>query len=210
VDIEDSKKAKIAMKAIVINDVEDLEDVDMYFVVGYPNFMYADMLSPMNLTESLSQFIAGLERGRSRPPRGILAQSVTPFDEYAGERRRRGEIFDFSVTKKTPGASEEDLFLYHKKGISLKKGERASQVNLHFIRGLGYYYGSMYDQAIMEFMNTLKLAPGHADARFWMGRSYLEEKEYDHARVEFDRFLREFPGSSLAPQARAFLRQCGK
>ena len=42
VDIKDGKKAKIAMKALLINDVEDLENIDVSFVVGYPNFVYAD------------------------------------------------------------------------------------------------------------------------------------------------------------------------
>lgn len=131
VDIKDPKKAKIAMQAIVINDVEDLEEADIYFVVGYPNFMYADILSPMNLTESLSQFLSSVERGGSRPSTGItsniLTQRAVVYEEgpRAPSQRPREEVFDFSAATKTPGVSEEDLFLYHKDGVSLKKGERA-------------------------------------------------------------------------------------
>jgi len=47
------------MKATLINDAEDLENVDFFFVVGYPNFLYADVLSPMALQESITQFIQG-------------------------------------------------------------------------------------------------------------------------------------------------------
>ncbi|MCD5390773.1 hypothetical protein LR007_02785 [candidate division NPL-UPA2 bacterium] len=86
--------------------------------------------------------------------------------------------------------------------------DKSPEVNLHFIRGLGYYYGCMYDHAIMEFMNTLSLNPGHSDARFWMGRSYLEEKEYEHAKIEFERFLKDFPENPQSPQAKQFLRDC--
>jgi len=62
INIEESKKARITMKATLINDAEDLENVDFFFVVGYPNFLYADVLSPMALEESLTQFLQVLRR----------------------------------------------------------------------------------------------------------------------------------------------------
>jgi len=128
VDIRDSKKAKIAMQALLINDVEDVEDLDVYFVVGYPNFVYADILSPMNLAESLSQFLASLEGGGTRRLRGGITSNIMQQRATFAEERSAvgGDIFDFSVTTGTPGASEEDLFLYRKKGVTLRKGERAS------------------------------------------------------------------------------------
>jgi len=128
VNIEDSKKARITMKATLINDIEDLENVDAFFVVGYPNFMYADVLSPLALDQALSQFIIGLEAGARRRDEysqlsNIMRQSMPAA--VREEARVQPLDYGYAAIKGVPGASEEDLFLYHKKGISLKKGERA-------------------------------------------------------------------------------------
>ncbi len=128
VNIEHPKKARITMKATLINDIEDLENVDAFFVVGYPNFMYADVLSPLALDQALSQFIIGLEAGARRRDEysqlsNIMRQSMPAA--VREEARVQPLDYGYAAIKGVPGASEEDLFLYHKKGISLKKGERA-------------------------------------------------------------------------------------
>ena len=116
------------MKATIINDIEDLENVDIFFVVGYPNFLYADKLSPMTLDESIEQFISSLSSSDSRygPHRridnlaNVMAQSVS-YNEDASFGADSG----YDTIKGLSGTSEEDLFLYNKKNINLKKGERA-------------------------------------------------------------------------------------
>jgi len=127
INIEEPEKARITMKATIINDIEDLKNVDVFFVVGYPNFTYADILSPMALEETLTQFIAALGASGRRPREynrlaNVMSQSVS-----FARREERIPSLDYTYTaiKGLPGASEEDLFLYNKKGISLKKGERA-------------------------------------------------------------------------------------
>jgi len=83
------------------------------------------------------------------------------------------------------------------------------RINLHFIRGLGYYYGCKYDHAIMEFLNTLYGDDKYVDARYWMARSYLAQGEDAHACIEFERILAEFPDHKLADKARAELSALG-
>lgn len=127
INIENPKKARITMKATVINDVEDLENADIFFVVGYPNFLFADILSPMSLDQSITQFIKALEEGGRRPEEygrmsNIMRQSTTTEGEMGGIP---GLDFSYSAIKSLPGESEEDLFLYNKKNVSFKKGERA-------------------------------------------------------------------------------------
>lgn len=80
--------------------------------------------------------------------------------------------------------------------------------NLHYMRGLGYYYAGMRDDAIVELMRALNAKPGHARARYWCGVCYLDDREYAHAQIEFRRFLDAFPEHPLAPQARQFLATC--
>jgi hypothetical protein len=125
INIGDFKKARITMKATLINDAEDLENVDFFFVVGYPNFLYADVLSPMALEESITQFIQGLRReGRQEDAGGMVA-----ITRQRADFRDSGTLsnldYGYETIKGLPGAAEEDLFLYHKEKISIKKGERA-------------------------------------------------------------------------------------
>ncbi len=126
VNIENPEKARITMKATLINDVENLENVDVFFVVGYPNFIYADILSPMALEESIAQLIAALESGGRRSEdysrmANIMRQSVS----FAREEEAPRLDYGYAAIKGLPGTSEEDLFLYNRKGVSLGKGERA-------------------------------------------------------------------------------------
>ncbi|GAF70138.1 unnamed protein product, partial [marine sediment metagenome] len=128
VNIGDPSKARVTMKATIVNDAEDLEKVDLFFVVGYPNFTYADILSPMALQQSISQFMAALEAGGRRSEEysrlaNIMSQRVT----FAAESGEAIPPLDYGYAAITglPGESEEDLFLYHKKGVTLHRGERA-------------------------------------------------------------------------------------
>lgn len=92
--------------------------------------------------------------------------------------------------------------------MSAQEIDESPEVNLHFMRGLGYYYSGMYDHAIMEFTNTLSLDSTHADARFWNARSYYNQKEWSHARIELERFLKEFPKSGKIGEAQKMLKVC--
>lgn len=66
-------------------------------------------------------------------------------------------------------------------------------VNTHYMKGLGYYYNGLYDHAVAEFMQVIDLDPRRADARMWLGTSYVDGGEPEHARIEFERFLQHFP-----------------
>ena len=84
----------------------------------------------------------------------------------------------------------------------------APEVNLHFIRGLGYYYGCMYDHAIMEFMNTMNLDPEYVDAIYWRAQSYMEQEEYDHAKIELEKLTKTFSDHQLVPRCKKLLKEC--
>ncbi|MDH4197358.1 MAG: hypothetical protein OEW05_08135, partial [Candidatus Aminicenantes bacterium] len=101
-----------------------LEGVDAYFVVGYPNFRFADVLSPMALDQAMAQFLTELDRAEKKDESvgrmaGVMSQRMAPLAEAVS--------LDYGLTglPGVVGAPEEDLFLYQKKGLNLKKGERA-------------------------------------------------------------------------------------
>jgi len=78
-------------------------------------------------------------------------------------------------------------------------------VNTHFMKGLGYYYSGLYDHAVAEFMNVMDLDPARADARMWLGKSYQTSGEHDHAQIEYEKFLQEFPDHKEAENVRVAL-----
>jgi TolB-like protein len=87
--------------------------------------------------------------------------------------------------------------------------DRSPEANLHFVRGLGYYYAGMPEHATAQFLKTLAIDPAHAEARFYNGMAYFDHAgEHDHAAAEFGRFLKDFGKHRLARRAAEKLRQC--
>ncbi|NQT85456.1 hypothetical protein HQ560_01750 [bacterium] len=86
--------------------------------------------------------------------------------------------------------------------------DRSPEANLHFMRGLGHYFAGMPDHAIACFMKALASDPTHARARFWNGKTYFEQDERAHARIELDRFLEQFPKHPFVPQAQSMVTRC--
>jgi TolB-like protein len=94
------------------------------------------------------------------------------------------------------------------KPLSAAEIDRSPEANLHFMRGLGYYYGNLRNQAIAEFMKTLSLDPSQGRARWWNAACYYDLKEWDHAALEYERFLKDFPTAENAAEAARRLKQC--
>ena len=125
VNIADDKDAAVDLDAILADDQEDLDNSDVSFVVGYPNFMYANVLSPISLQQSVASFVQALMSGGENNPGAfgnIMAQSITYNSAPAGMPQA-----GYSVMA-TPGEKNEDLYLYHKTGVSLKKGTARGSV----------------------------------------------------------------------------------
>jgi hypothetical protein len=167
INIGDSKKARITMKATLINDVEDLENVDFFFVVGYPNFLYADVLSPMALEESITQFIQGLRReGRQEDAGGMIAITRQRAD-FRESATLPNLDYGYETIKGLPGVVEEDLFLYHKDKVSIKKGERA-------------YYPIFFDEVDYKHIHEWEIPDTiNVDPRGYQ-RSEQQKKEKEH------------------------------
>lgn len=86
--------------------------------------------------------------------------------------------------------------------------ETSPDANLHFLRGLGFYFSTQYTEAISEFSAAIQIDPKQLDARFWNGRSYLAQKEYAHASVDLDRFLQQGRGHPQYDLAKQLLAEC--
>ena len=127
ITLEDDKTATIAMQAVVINDAEDLEQAEVFFVVGFPNFTFAQVVSPLSLQQSLTGFLSSL-MNRQTDENGNVMSNAIMAQRPAGYRPRPDAADDGAIGGAIEGAaqSEEDLFLYGRQNVTLAKGERAA------------------------------------------------------------------------------------
>jgi hypothetical protein len=127
ISLVDDTNAQINMQAVVTNDAEDIQNAELFFVVGAPNFAYADTLSPMSLQQSLVDFMKDAERDDSRKREfGALSNAIQGQYVSFDEKASMPSISLATSVDQLSGAPEEDLFLYTRSDVTLAKGERAS------------------------------------------------------------------------------------
>ncbi|OJJ15333.1 hypothetical protein BKI52_38610 [marine bacterium AO1-C] len=123
VNLLNDKKAEITLKANLMNDVEDLKDANINFVVGVPNFAYDYLQSPVASTQRVGDFISRLNRTGGR------FRSSTRADITAQQLSNNFSVNTTPVSggglQNLKGQSAEDLFFYNTSKITLKKGDRA-------------------------------------------------------------------------------------
>ncbi len=124
ISLVDDKTAQITMQAIVTNDTEDIQDAELFFVVGVPNFAYADTLSPMSLQQSLMDFMRDAES--EKKSLGAFSNAIGGQMVAMDSPAAPAAIPLTSLVSDMSSAPEEDLFLYNRSGVTLAKGERAS------------------------------------------------------------------------------------
>ena len=127
ISLTDEKTAQITMQAVVIDDAENLNDADVFFVVGVPNFAYSNIPSPMSLQQNLMAFMKDAEQptnGRNYLNLNSIAAQVLALDDEKSETGAE-PTFAQSVSELS-GAPEEDLFLYTRAGVTLARDERAT------------------------------------------------------------------------------------
>jgi hypothetical protein len=120
----DDKSAQITMQAVVTNDAEDIQNAELFFVVGVPNFAYAGTLSPMSLQQSLVDFMK--DAVRDSKAFGMLSNAIHGQYIAADEASLSAPISFAPSVDEMSSAPEEDLFLYNRSDVTLAKGERAS------------------------------------------------------------------------------------
>ncbi len=116
-------EAKLELEAILVNDMTDLKDADVYFVVGVPHFLFQNEISPL----AINQTFAGVSGNLQQYGRILSNAAMTTLDAGVGLSR---EISDPSPTidddEQAQTLSAEQLFLYKADALTLKKGERAA------------------------------------------------------------------------------------
>lgn len=128
VDIDGEREARLSAKAVIVNDIVDLNNVRIELVTGFPHLKFADVLSPLALKETLSQFLSALENLQSRQQnqqRGVMAQSAMANygGGFGGGGFATAPVPEYGAA--TAGQEAEDLFLYPVENVTLARQERA-------------------------------------------------------------------------------------
>src|SRR5262249_55677713 len=123
VDITDAKKARVTTKAEILDDIEDLDDVTVNLVTGFPNLKYADVAVPIATSGDLAAFFNNVatagQAGNLRGNRDAMFQQSVLVGNVAGQE----ELSGYS-TAPQEGQTREELFLHQQKGVTLRKNER--------------------------------------------------------------------------------------
>lgn len=126
IELKPNRKATLLLRAEVLNDVLDLNNAELNFVVGLPNFRVPDKISPIVSKETVLTFMSFLygtgtvrNAGISREYSNVMQVQTTNAYDRTGLLNDNDDVI-FTETDKVG-----DLFFYTQKNVNLKKGERA-------------------------------------------------------------------------------------
>ncbi len=114
-NLESENKGSLILQAEIANDVEDIENVPVDFVVGVPNFKYATKNAL--LVDFLGQI--GIPSNRNQFTQNAFSNSNIA---YGVEAAPSASISDAASVE---GSENEDLFFYNIPSLTLPKGGRA-------------------------------------------------------------------------------------
>jgi len=123
IELKDKNTAEMTMQSVVINDAEDLTHTDLFFVVGVPNFRYANIDSPLTLHQTLTELMNSLTISAGRAEPGVASQMLS--NTMSAEETPAPAVALTPTVTELSGDSEQDLFLYSRPDATLKRGERA-------------------------------------------------------------------------------------
>ena len=125
------KEAKLELEAMMINELADLKDTNVFFVVGVPHFLFQDTMSPLSINTAFagvsSFFRAGAGGSRRDSYMNVTSQISSQADgSYGSDDQNNTPVPTIGAEEQVTSFSAEQLYLYQANQISLKKGERSS------------------------------------------------------------------------------------
>ena len=118
IEIDGKGQAKVQLKATLINELADLDNVDAHLVVGVPSFAFKDTPDPISLQRAimeLSRYFQADSQTAYAMGNAIMSQNYRASETRApAAPAPEAPIGD---------GSAEDVFVFPVKKLSLKKGE---------------------------------------------------------------------------------------
>lgn len=124
-ELKPSNKATLLLRAEVMNDVSDLTNAELNFVVGVPNFRIPEKLSPIVSKETVFNFMSFLYGGGRSRNEGLSREYSNVMQVQTVNYNRTDMLNDGDNIIFTEMDKVGDLFFYTQKNVTLKKGDRA-------------------------------------------------------------------------------------
>ncbi len=113
IELTSEKKAKLSLRAEVTNKAEDIENTDVNFVVGIPNFKYANKLS------SLVDFLGMIHPNNNQYALQNFSNTIST-STITYESDESGFATGTPMGNGVEGDADEDLYFYKVKNLTLK------------------------------------------------------------------------------------------
>jgi len=123
IELVEDEKAKLTLRATVVNNAEDIETDKLNLVAGVPNFKYATSISELINFLPIPQPIAARHNTFSNVAVPNRAEASYSNDFASGPSGNT--TFNPNNSNFDNASAMEDLYFYTLKNIILKKGERA-------------------------------------------------------------------------------------
>jgi hypothetical protein len=112
---------------MLINELTDLKNSEVYFVVGVPHFLFQESMSPLSMNTAFAGVSSCFQTGSRNSRRDAYSNAImTQVAQTADSNYSEEYSPTVPEDEKVSTFSAEQLFLYQASEISIKKGERAS------------------------------------------------------------------------------------
>jgi hypothetical protein len=127
------KKLHLSSKAVILNDIENMNVKNLFCIVGFPNISkFASVIDPIISGENVQQFLDHLKqcevqnvRSRYYNNSSIMSNSIMTQQMVTQQQMIMPPSFDNNVPDDTQqDTNVDDLHLYEFKNVLLKKKER--------------------------------------------------------------------------------------
>jgi hypothetical protein len=122
------KEAKLELEAMLINELTDLQNTEVNFVVGVPHFLFQETMSPLSMNTGFAGVSSFFQSGAGNNRRDSYSNAI--MSQIASNVGNDNDTADYlpptQPEEQTNSFSAEQLFLYRTEQINLKKNERAS------------------------------------------------------------------------------------
>ncbi len=123
VEIDDKGKATVKLQATILNELTDLQNATVNLVIGVPSFYFKETIDPIALSQNLAQLSPYFQTDAST--QFALSNAMMTQVARGGEvRRPRNAAAAPDLGPDLQGASNEDLFVFTVKNVTLAKGQR--------------------------------------------------------------------------------------
>jgi hypothetical protein len=122
-DLDGKGNAQVNLQATLLNELIDLDNVNLNLVVGVPTFAFKQTPDPIGLQDVIARL--SMYFTQESQTGAYFSNSIMGQSSRMGERIQQRPADPSTPLPELTGAeSNEDLYLFNVKGVTLKKNER--------------------------------------------------------------------------------------